>query len=112
MSIPCCSKTRASEKAMVAGLGALNLFGVIVLGSMLKKNAVIESRNVARKQRARALELPDPALRRKLVNARDMAKRTVIGADRIVYTTEMDVSDQEYESREWDRRFRELERSD
>lgn len=146
------SKTSASEKAMVVGLGALNLFGVIVLGTMLKnatfsnsgfisfvadifpllqvyaasffaiplfrwfllsrKNSVIETRNAARKQRARALELPDQDLRRKLLNARDMAKRTVIGSDRIVYTTEKDVSDQDYESREWDRRLRELERSD
>uniref|UniRef100_A0A7N0RGF9 Iron-sulfur cluster biosynthesis family protein n=1 Tax=Kalanchoe fedtschenkoi TaxID=63787 RepID=A0A7N0RGF9_KALFE len=32
------SKTSASEKAMVIGLGGLNLFGVIVLGSMLKYN--------------------------------------------------------------------------
>lgn len=146
------SKTNASEKAMVVGLGALNLFGVIVLGSMLKnttvapsgfisfvadifpllqvyaasffaiplfrwfflnkKNAVIESRNKARKQRARALELPDPTLRRKMLNARNMAKQTVIGSDRIVYSTEKDVLDQDYEAKEWDRRLRELERSD
>ncbi|KAK4480826.1 hypothetical protein RD792_011677 [Penstemon davidsonii] len=30
------SKTTASERAMVAGLGGLNLFGVIILGTMLK----------------------------------------------------------------------------
>ncbi|KAI0496860.1 hypothetical protein KFK09_023184 [Dendrobium nobile] len=146
------SKTSASERAMVIGLGSLNLFGVIVLGSMLKnttvspsgfisfvsdifpllqvyaasffaiplfrwfflsrKNSAIENRNLARRQRATALELPDSSLRRKLVNARDMAKRTVIGSDRIVYSTERDVLDQDYEAKEWDRRFKELERSD
>lgn len=31
-----CSKTSASERAMVIGLGGLNLFGVIILGTMLK----------------------------------------------------------------------------
>lgn len=38
MSVVChlCSKTSASQKAMVVGLGGLNLFGVIILGSMLK----------------------------------------------------------------------------
>ncbi|XP_028556807.1 uncharacterized protein At5g03900, chloroplastic [Dendrobium catenatum] len=146
------SKTSASERAMVIGLGSLNLFGVIVLGSMLKnttvspsgfisfvsdifpllqvyaasffaiplfrwfflsrKNSAIENRNLARRQRATALELPDSSLRRKLVNARDMAKRTVIGSDRIVYSTERDVLDQDYEAKEWDSRFKELERSD
>ncbi|KAG0492070.1 hypothetical protein HPP92_005468 [Vanilla planifolia] len=145
-------KTSTSEKAMVIGLGALNLFGVIVLGSMLKNstiapssfvsfvadifpllqvyaasffavplirwflvqntNAVIERRNLARRQRAKVLELPDPTLRRKLLNARDMAKRTVIGSERIVYSTEKDLLDQDYEAREWDKRFRELDRSD
>lgn len=31
-----CSKTTASERAMVIGLGGLNLFGVIILGTMMK----------------------------------------------------------------------------
>lgn len=35
----CCSKTSASERAMVIGLGGLNLFGVIILGTMLKYDA-------------------------------------------------------------------------
>jgi len=30
------SKTSSSERVMVVGLGGLNLFGVIVLGTMLK----------------------------------------------------------------------------
>ncbi|XP_042510923.1 uncharacterized protein At5g03900, chloroplastic [Macadamia integrifolia] len=146
------SKTGTSEKAMVIGLGGLNLFGVIILGTMLKntrvtpsgfisyvadifpllqiyagsffaiplfrwflvrkRNAEIEKRNQAREQRARALELPDLPLRRKLLGARDMAQRTVIGPERIVYSTERDLYDQDYEAREWDQRFREIERSD
>ncbi|PKU64354.1 Uncharacterized protein MA16_Dca005277 [Dendrobium catenatum] len=36
-------KTSASERAMVIGLGSLNLFGVIVLGSMLKNTTVSPS---------------------------------------------------------------------
>ncbi|CAO2824041.1 unnamed protein product [Amaranthus hypochondriacus] len=146
------SKTNASERAMVIGLGALNLFGVVVLGTMLKemtvqpsgflsfvstllpllqvyagsffaiplvrwflvrkKNSEIGKRNQARKLRAQALESPDFSLRRKLLSARDMAQRTVIGKERIVYSTEKDLDEQDYEAREWERRFEELERSD
>lgn len=76
------------------------------------RNAEIEKRNRARKQRAQALELPDPSLRRKLLNARDMAQRTVIGKERIIYSTEKDFDEQDYEAREWEKRFQELERSD
>ncbi|XP_010244990.1 PREDICTED: uncharacterized protein At5g03900, chloroplastic [Nelumbo nucifera] len=146
------SNTGTSERAMVIGLGGLNLFGVIILGTMLKNTAVtqsgfisfvtnifpllqiyaasffaiplfrwfllrktnaeIEKRNQAREQRARALEVPDLSLRRKLLSARDMAQRTVIGPDRIVYSTDKDFYEQDYEAREWDRRFRELEKWD
>ncbi|KAK9127780.1 hypothetical protein Syun_016577 [Stephania yunnanensis] len=145
-------KTRTSERAMVIGLGGLNLFGVIVLGTMLKNTAMTPSgfisfvadifpllqiyagsffaiplarwfllertnseigkRNQAREKRARILEQADVSLRRKLLNARDMAQRTVIGQDRIVYSTDKDLSDQDYEARDWDRRFREIERTD
>ncbi|KAI3667564.1 hypothetical protein L6452_42630 [Arctium lappa] len=146
------SKISNTERAMVAGLGALNLFGVIVLGTMLKTmtvtpsgfisfvseifpvlqiyaasffaiplvrwfitrktNAEIDKRNQAREQRARALELPDVSLRRKILSARDMSQRTVIGEDRIVYTTEKDIFEQEYDTQDWDRRFKEIEKSD
>ncbi|XP_015580585.2 uncharacterized protein At5g03900, chloroplastic isoform X1 [Ricinus communis] len=146
------SKTGASERAMVIGLGGINLFGVIVLGAMLKdiaampgglinfvagifpllqvyagsffaiplirwflirqRNAQIEKRNQAREQFARALELPDPSLRRKLLSARDMSQRTFIGQDRIVYSTDRDIIEQDVEAQEWDRRFREIEKSE
>lgn len=137
---------------MVIGLGAINLFGVIILGTMLKdaairlsgfinfvmdifpllqiyagsffaiplvrwffirkRNADIEKRNQIRKLFAQALELPDLSLRRKLLSARDMAQKTVIGPDRIVYSTDRDLVQQDYEAREWDRRLREIEKSD
>ncbi|CAN7141930.1 unnamed protein product [Brassica rapa subsp. narinosa] len=146
------SKTSSSERALVVGLGAFNLFGVIVLNSLLKEMAVtpsgfltfvkniypllqvyagsffaiplirwfsikrkndqIENRNKARLQFARALESPDIALRRKLLSARDMAQNTVIGKERIVYTTDKDMIEQDYEAEEWERRFREVEKSD
>ncbi|KAL7597675.1 hypothetical protein Lser_V15G26451 [Lactuca serriola] len=146
------SKISNAERAMVAGLGAFNLFGVIVLGTMLKNmtvtpsgfisfvseifpllqiyaasffaiplvrwfitqktNAEIEKRNRARELRARALELPDVSLRRKILSARDMSERTVIGKDRIVYTTERDIFEQDYDTQEWDRRFKEIDKSD
>ncbi|KAL3839266.1 hypothetical protein ACJIZ3_023857 [Penstemon smallii] len=146
------SKTTASERAMVAGLGGLNLFGVIILGTMLKNvtfsqsgfisfvsdifpllqiyagsffaiplvrwffvqntNAKIGKRNKAREQCARVLESPDLSLRRKLLSARDMAQRTFIGQDRIVYSTEKDLFEQDYDTQEWDQRFKEIERSE
>ncbi|KAL0374873.1 UNVERIFIED_CONTAM: putative protein, chloroplastic [Sesamum radiatum] len=146
------SKTSASERAMVVGLGGLNLFGVIILGTMLKdttvsssgfitfvsdifpllqiyagsffaiplirwffvqnKNAKIVKRNRAREQRARALESPDLSLRRKLLSARDMAQKTFIGNDRIVYSTERDLFEQDYETRDWDQRFKEIEKTE
>ncbi|EOY08246.1 Iron-sulfur cluster biosynthesis family protein isoform 1 [Theobroma cacao] len=147
------SKTSSSETAMVFGLGGINLFGVIILGAMLKdtaavtpsgfikfvtdifpllqiyagsffaipllrwfiirqRNTDIEKRNQVREQFARALELPDLSLRRKLLSARDMAQKTVIGPDRIVYSTDRDLVEQDYEAREWDRRFREIEKSE
>ncbi|KAL0344789.1 UNVERIFIED_CONTAM: putative protein, chloroplastic [Sesamum radiatum] len=146
------SKTSTSERAMAIGLGGLNLFGVIILGTMLKnmavspsgfvsfvssifpllqiyagsffaiplirwffvqnKNAQIVKRNRAREQRAKALASPDLSLRRKLLSARDMAQKTFISQDRIVYSTDRDLYEQDYETREWDRRFKEIEKSD
>ncbi|CAN6278730.1 unnamed protein product [Urochloa humidicola] len=143
------SKANAAEKAMVAGLGGLNLFGVIILGNLLKQMTVtpgglisfaaqlypllqiyagsffaiplfrwfllrktnndIKKRNTAREQRAQELLSPDSSLRRKLLSARDMAQRKVITPEEIVYTTEKDISEQDYEVKEWERRFKELE---
>ncbi|XP_009619743.1 uncharacterized protein At5g03900, chloroplastic-like [Nicotiana tabacum] len=146
------SKTSSSEKALVIGLGGLNLFGVIILGTMLKnmtvspssfisfvseifpllqiyagsfftiplirwflvrkRNADIERRNQTREQYARALERPDLSLQRKLLSARDMAQRTFIGQDRIVYSTDKDLYEQDYDAQQWEQRFREIEKSE
>ncbi|XP_071720722.1 uncharacterized protein At5g03900, chloroplastic-like [Rutidosis leptorrhynchoides] len=146
------SKTSNTERAWVSGLGGINLFGVIVLGTLLKDikiiepdgfisfvikifpllqlyatsffaiplvrwyialktNAKIEKRNRARELRAQALNLPDNFLRQKILSAREMSKKTVIGQDEIVYTTKKDVSEQEYDTQEWDRRFQDIKNS-
>ncbi|XP_010683731.2 uncharacterized protein At5g03900, chloroplastic [Beta vulgaris subsp. vulgaris] len=142
------SKTNSAERALVIGLGGLNLFGVIILATILKdmavkpsgflslvsgllpllqvyagsffaiplvrwffvlnKNSEIGKRNRVRKVRAQALESPDLSLRRKLLSAKDMAQRTVIGKERIVYSTEKDFDEQGYEAREWEKKFEEL----
>nr|CAB3449936.1 unnamed protein product [Digitaria exilis] len=44
-----------------------------------------------------------------LLSARDMAERKVITPEDIVYTTEKDMLEQDYEVKEWERRFKELE---
>lgn len=146
------SKTSSSERALVIGLGGLNLFGVIVLGTMLKnmtvspssfisfvseifpllqiyagsfftiplirwflvqkRNGEIERRNRSREQYAQVLERPDVSLRRKLLSARDMAQRTFIGQDRIVYSTDRDLYEQDYDAQQWEKRFREIEKSE
>lgn len=41
-----------------------------------------------------------------------MAQRTYISQDQIVYSTDKDLYEQEYDAREWDRRFREIENTD
>lgn len=41
-----------------------------------------------------------------------MAQKTVIGKDRIVYSTDRDLIEQDYEAKEWDRKFLEIEKSD
>jgi hypothetical protein len=38
-----------------------------------------------------------------------MAQRKVITPDEIVYTTEKDLLDQEYEVKEWERRLKKIE---
>lgn len=41
-----------------------------------------------------------------------MAQKTVIGKERIVYSTDRDMIEQDYEADEWDRRLREVEKTD
>ncbi|KAD4385040.1 hypothetical protein E3N88_25208 [Mikania micrantha] len=71
-----------------------------------KRNAEIEKRNRARELRAQALELPDIDLKRKILSARDMSERSVMGQHQIVYSTDKDISEQDYDEQEWDVRFK------
>eukprot|EP00245_Coleochaete_scutata_P013752 TRINITY_DN569_c0_g1_i1.p1 TRINITY_DN569_c0_g1~~TRINITY_DN569_c0_g1_i1.p1 ORF type:complete len:569 (-),score=108.19 TRINITY_DN569_c0_g1_i1:162-1868(-) len=75
-----------------------------------RRNNEIEERNNARMQSALALARPDLDLRDKLLSARNKAEKTVIGSDRIVYTTEKDLTEQDYEAAEWDQKLRDRER--
>lgn len=77
-----------------------------------KRNGEIERRNRSREQYAQVLERPDVSLRRKLLSARDMAQRTFIGQDRIVYSTDRDLYEQDYDAQQWEKRFREIEKSE
>ncbi|KAG0567989.1 hypothetical protein M758_7G174500 [Ceratodon purpureus] len=145
------SKASKGEQALVIGLGALNLAGVVILSSLLRdysvlqslrgsglipfaakalpflqaytasffaipafrwfllqrRNAEIEKRNRARLGWVAALERAGTELRQKLRSARDSAKRTVLGRDRIIYSTEKDVSAQDYEAQDWEQRLKE-----
>ncbi|CAK9198693.1 unnamed protein product [Sphagnum troendelagicum] len=145
------SKASKVEQALVIGLGAFNLVGVIVLSGMLRdyslvqqlrgsglipfatkilpllqaytatffaipafrwfalqqKNAEIEKRNRARLGWVAALERAGLDLRAKLKSAREMAKRTVIGRERVIYSTEKDLAVQDYEAQEWEQRLKE-----
>ncbi|BFI04166.1 hypothetical protein MPTK1_1g10790 [Marchantia polymorpha subsp. ruderalis] len=145
------SKANKMEQALVIGLGAVNLVGVVILGSMLrdlnivgqlngtglipfaskllpwlqgytaaffaipafrwlllqKRNTEIEDRNRARIGWAVALQRANKALQEKLSSARDLAQRTFIGSDRIIYSTEKDFSEQSFEAREWDKQLKE-----
>lgn len=76
-----------------------------------RTNAKIEARNNARLQRANALSSASAPLRRKLSNARAQADRVVIGSDKIIYSTETDIGEQDLEAAEWERRFQKGGRS-
>ncbi|XP_050379543.1 LOW QUALITY PROTEIN: uncharacterized protein LOC126796869 [Argentina anserina] len=133
------SKTSISKRAMVVGVGALNLCGVIILRDLLKDpvvaqdafikfitsifpvlqiyagffflipllhwfvllktNAGLKKKNQARLQFARDIESLNPSVRQKLRSAREMTQRTVIGQDKIVYTSSKDLVEQELDWR-------------
>ncbi|KAL9261552.1 hypothetical protein AKJ16_DCAP26886 [Drosera capensis] len=147
------SKTDITERAMVIGLGGLNLFGVIFLGALLrdmsgvtpnaflkfvinvfpllqvyagsffaiplvrslfilKTNFEIDKRNRAREKYAQALQRPDTSRKRKLQSARDMSKKTVIGQDKIIYSSGKDLLEQDYDTQEWERKLQKVKKSD
>eukprot|EP00897_Mesotaenium_endlicherianum_P000429 jgi/Mesen1/10387/ME000081S09773 len=74
-----------------------------------RKNAVISSRNKARLERALVLTRADSSLKRKMMSAREKAQSTLIGSDRIIYSTDRDLSTQDVEGAEWERRLQEAE---
>ncbi|KAL8039725.1 hypothetical protein ABFX02_10G054800 [Erythranthe guttata] len=79
---------------------------------VLITNGKISKRNQAREHCAKALESPDLPLRWKISSARDMAQRTFISEDRIVYSTGRDLHELNYDNQVWERRFEEVVKSD
>lgn len=74
------------------------------------QNSRITARNQKREQRSLALANPDPMVQHKLAYAQQFAARTIVGSDDLAYTTERDLTDQEFENRdkldeEWRRRL-------
>lgn len=76
------------------------------------RNRKIVARNEARQERAIALNQADEHLRQKIAYAQQFAAQTVIRQEDLVYTTEQDLSEQEFEradqiDAEWQRRLNE-----
>jgi hypothetical protein len=79
-----------------------------------RRNAKVERRNEQRQKQAIALNQAGDQVQHKLTYAQQFAAQTVIGASDLAYTTERDLTDQEYDNREkldaeWQKR---LEQSD
>lgn len=74
-----------------------------------RRNSNIEKKNTARLDWLGYLQHPDLLLKKKMDSTRELAKQTVIGPEQIIYTTEKDLADQDYEVREWEKKFRERE---
>ncbi|CAI7839137.1 unnamed protein product [Closterium sp. NIES-53] len=68
-------------------------------------NSAIETRNQRRRESAHILSHPSPHIRKKLASARQKAERTVLGEERVIYSTQKGVAEQELEEREWDARL-------
>ncbi|KAK6124995.1 hypothetical protein DH2020_041269 [Rehmannia glutinosa] len=99
------SKVDAEKSRFVIFLLGYNLLILTVLGALFAEPIIGVLWNKARKQRAKVLELPDLPLKRKILSARDMARRTSIG----IYSSERELYDEQddYERRGWDQRFQE-----
>lgn len=79
-----------------------------------RRNTKVEKRNEQRQERAIALNNADNTVQKKLDYARQFATQTIVSADDLAYTTERELTDQEYDNREkldaeWQKR---LEQSD
>lgn len=106
------------DQALVADLGGLVAFvdgifwlllayGTAFLGVpavryfwVKRKNASIERRNEQRQEQAIALNQAGPEVQNKIRFAQQFAQRTIVGADDLAYTTEKDLTEQEYEQRD------------
>ena len=74
-----------------------------------KRNVEIEARNSARMAFAKALQSPDGRLRQKLESASRAAQRQVITDRDIIYSSAKDLSDQDSDELDFDRRLASLE---
>ncbi|CAI5498210.1 unnamed protein product [Closterium sp. Naga37s-1] len=136
------------KRTLAAGLGVVNVVGVVWLSSLLSDPAIVREagvefvqlisslmpwlqgyaavffaipavrylwqqranetialRNSRRQESALQLAQPNAQLRRKLANAREQARSTVVSEDKVIYTTAKDVADQDLEAREWERKL-------
>ncbi|GJP81082.1 hypothetical protein CLOP_g11260 [Closterium sp. NIES-67] len=142
------SEAPAWKRTLAAGLGVVNVVGVVWLSSLLsdpavvreagvefvslisslmpwlqgyaavfftipavrylwqqRANEAIAERNARRQQSAQQLAQPNAQLRRKLANAREQARSTVVSEDKVIYTTAKDMAEQDLEAREWERKL-------
>ena len=65
-----------------------------------RKNRQIERRNEARQERAVTLNEVGPEIQEKIAFAQQFAAQTVVSKENLAYTTEKDLTEQEFEQRE------------
>ncbi|MEL6384116.1 MAG: hypothetical protein AAFQ89_17015 [Cyanobacteria bacterium J06626_18] len=65
-----------------------------------RKNRQIERRNESRQERAIALNAANPEIQEKIAFAQQFAAQTVVSRENLAYTTEKDLTEQEFEQRE------------
>lgn len=65
-----------------------------------RKNSQITERNEVRQERAIALNDAAPEIQEKIAFAQQFAAQTVVSKENLAYTTETDLTEQEYEQRE------------
>jgi hypothetical protein len=86
---------------------AYSLFPLLRYFWLKRRNVGIESRNRDRQQRATTLTRPDEAIEQKLNYAQQFASETILGNEKIIYTTEQDLLTQEGDRQieNWERRL-------
>lgn len=83
------------------------LFPLLRYFWLKRRNAGIETRNRDRQQRVTILSQPDEAVQQKLNYAQQFASETILGNEKIIYTTEQDLLTQEGDRQieSWERRL-------